>query len=80
MKTRQATPAEIQVRGFTALEQALNPVEYVRFLQQIMPGRGDYTRQRAHRTDKLTLSEIRKGITKMQSKAKRARTLPPPKI
>lgn len=66
MHTTQMTPAEIQSRGFAALARELGPVEYVRFLQQIMPGRGDYGKDRHQWLDKLTAQEIRAGIDRLQ--------------
>jgi hypothetical protein len=45
-------------------------VEYVRFLQQIMPGQGDYSRERHQWLDGLAPEEIRAGIERVQ-KARR---------
>lgn len=66
MHTTQMTPAEIQSRGFAALARELGPVEYVRFLQQIMPGRGDYSKDRHQWLDQLTPDEIHAGIDRLQ--------------
>lgn len=66
----QMTPAEIQSRGFAALARELGPVEYVRFLQQIMPGRGDYSKDRHQWLDGLTPDEIQAGIGRLQKARK----------
>ena len=66
----QMTPAEIQSRGFAALARELGPVEYVRFLQQIMPGRGDYSKDRHQWLDRLTPEETSAGIGRLQKSRK----------
>lgn len=71
MKTQRMTPFEIQSRGFAALARELGPTEYVRFLQQIMSGRGDYSRDRHQHVDKLKLDDIRAGIEALGGAAKR---------
>ncbi len=71
MHTTLMTPAEIQSRGLEALARELGPVEYVRFLQQITSGRGDYAKDRHNWLDRLTECELRKGIARLQKKRTR---------
>lgn len=73
MHTTPMTPAEIQSRGFAALARELGPVDYVRFLQQIMPGSGDYSKERHQWLDDLGADEIREGITQLQ-RARKSKT------
>lgn len=54
---------ELRRRGIEALEQALGPVDTIRFLQGFSLGRGDYTKERAMVLD-LELNEIAREIEK----------------
>ena len=56
---------EIRKRGIEALEEALGPVDTVRFLQSFSLGRGDYTQERAKVLD-LELDDIVRGIEKIR--------------
>jgi len=39
-------PADLRERGFSALVKSLGWVNAVRFMQQLVAGQGDYTRER----------------------------------
>ena len=52
MSTAQRkTPIELYRLGVAALDQALGPVESLRFLRLLDPGSGDSTAERETRTD-----------------------------
>ena len=52
MSTAQRkTPTELYRLGVAALDQALGPVESLRFLRLLDPGSGDYTAERQTRLD-----------------------------
>ena len=52
MRTAQRkTPIELYRLGVAALDQALGPVESLRFLRLLDPGSGDYTAERQTRMD-----------------------------
>ena len=52
MSTAQRkTPIELYRLGVAALDQALGPVESLRFLRLLDPGSGDYTAERQTRLD-----------------------------
>ena len=52
------TPIEINRIGYRALVDALGFDGAIRFLHQFDPGEGDYTNQRHHWLDKLSLDDI----------------------
>ena len=52
------TPIEINRIGYRALVDALGFDGAIRFLHQFDPGVGDYTNQRHHWLDKLSLDDI----------------------
>jgi hypothetical protein len=58
MSPMQMTIDEIKSRGFAALMKELGPVGYVRFMQQFIERKGDYTRDRADRMGKVDLSDL----------------------
>lgn len=60
LSTKYRTPIELYREGVEALNRALGPVESIRFLRLIDPGKGDYTAERQARLDqdKRTLDEI----------------------
>jgi hypothetical protein len=59
MSTIEMTAAEILDRGRAALLRELGPLGYVRFLQQLVPGRGDYRRDRDQWIDSVKLGDIK---------------------
>ena len=73
MKSQGMTPAEIQAKGCAALSRELGPVGYVRFMQQFVQGRGDYTKERRAWLDKLTLDDIRTGIEQIKTPKRRSK-------
>jgi hypothetical protein len=56
------TLPEIRQRGHAALLRELGPVGYVRFLQQLVPGRGDYTRDRGKVIAAVNLDDIKRRV------------------
>lgn len=58
MTTDQMTLDEIRSRGHAALLKELGPAGYLRFLQQYIGGKGDYTRERERWIGKVDLSEL----------------------
>ncbi len=62
MKSDRLTLAEIQSRGCAALARELGPVGYVRFMQQFLHGKGDYSKERHGWLDRLTLKDIQADI------------------
>jgi hypothetical protein len=59
MSTADLSPTEIFARGKAALLKELGPTGYVRFLQQISGGHGDYTKEREQTVGKYRVEEIR---------------------
>jgi len=56
------TPAELNRRGFQALTKELGLASAIRYVQQFDHGRGDYTAERQHWADSVSLEDIEKGI------------------
>ncbi len=54
--------SEISSRGHAALRRELGVVGYIRFWQQYVGGRGDYTKDRRKWIGKMTLEEIEQRI------------------
>jgi hypothetical protein len=61
---------EIWHRGCAALVRELGPEGFVRFVQHLQQGKGDYTRERRKWVDSVGLPELRQ----MLSKGRRKRT------
>ncbi len=58
MKTLTLEPNEVRIRGLKALRRDLGAAGMVQFLQQMVAGRGDYSKERHAWIGKLTLDEI----------------------
>src|SRR6266542_2629669 len=56
------TLPEIRERGHAALLRELGPAGYVRFLQQLVPGRGDYTRDRKQLIASINLDDVKERL------------------
>lgn len=58
------TPIELYRLGVAALNQALGPVESLRFIRLLDPGSGDYTAERQARLEKdpQTVAELSAAI------------------
>ena len=54
---RPRTAAEVQTSGVRALVRSLGAADAARFLQQVGPGRGDYTAERDALLGDLTMDE-----------------------
>ncbi len=70
MSPMQMTIDEIQSRGFAALMRELGPVGYVRFMQQIVGRKGDYTTERAQRIGKVDVSDLDRRFGKKPKRRK----------
>ena len=55
-KTR--TLEQIRLIGLEALSRELGPVDMIRFLQQYETGQGDYSSDRHHWLDRLSLEHL----------------------
>jgi hypothetical protein len=58
MKAKVLSSEEIRVRGLRLLGKELGPYNLVRFIQQYKTGRGDHTKQRHVKLDKISVEEI----------------------
>jgi hypothetical protein len=58
MKAKVLSSEEIRVRGLRLLGKELGPYNFVRFIQQYKTGRGDHTKDRHARLDKVGVEEI----------------------
>ncbi len=58
MSPMNVTIEEIKKKGFAALMKELGPVGYVRFMQQFVGRKGDYTKDRAKMLDEVDLSDL----------------------
>ncbi len=67
MSVMHMTLDQIKTRGYAALLKELGPAGYVRFMQQFVPGKGDYTKERHRSLDKLSLDGIKQQIEKMHA-------------
>lgn len=61
----QTSPSTLQLidRAYALLLKELGPVDFVRVLQQLEGGHGDYTQERHQWLDQLSLDQVRE-ITK----------------
>lgn len=57
-------PREVYLAGVAVLSEALGPVGYARFMQQVGACRGDYTKEKYEMPD-MSFAEIMAGIEKM---------------
>lgn len=62
------TPIELYRLGVAALDQALGPVESIRFLRLLDPGSGDYTAERQKQMDQdpATVDDLCEMISSSQ--------------
>jgi hypothetical protein len=70
MSTKRRTLAEIRVAGLEILARELGPADFVRFLQQFEPGRGDYTAERHRWLDHLDADTILQMIQERRQRGK----------
>jgi hypothetical protein len=66
------TDDEIRRAGLEALMRELGPVGYVRFLQQLGTGSGDYTAERAELLGSPTVDELAEKIRRWRDEQERA--------
>lgn len=59
------SPYEVRKAGFKVLLEALGPVGFARFMQQVSPGTGDYTKEKYERPE-MTEEEFREELKKMR--------------
>jgi hypothetical protein len=62
MTAMQMTLDQIKSKGYAALMKELGPVGYVRFLQQFVGFKGDYTKERQAWVGNLKLDDIKQAI------------------
>jgi uncharacterized membrane protein YGL010W len=62
MSAMDMTLDQIKARGYAALMRELGPVGYVRFMQQFVGFKGDYTKERQAWIDDLSLDDLKKQI------------------
>jgi hypothetical protein len=58
MSTIELSNEQIQVIGHQALLRELGPVGYLRFMQQLRAGTGDYTAERHQWLDSVTADQM----------------------
>lgn len=66
MSAMGMTLDQIKSRGYAALMKELGPVGYVRFMQQFVGFKGDYTKDRHAWIDDLKIDDIKNGIDRLQ--------------
>lgn len=57
------SPAEVYAAGIKALAEALDPVCFARFMRQVQPGRGDYTKEK-YLTPEPSVEEMERELKK----------------
>lgn len=67
MRDLMMNPSQIRSAGLAALSKALGPVGMARFIQQFELGTGNYTKDRSHWLDQMSIEDIFSGINKMRS-------------
>jgi len=63
------TPIELNRKGFKALVDALGYADAIRFIRQLEPGSGDYTKERDSLLNGLTMDDIIADIKQRQNRA-----------
>jgi hypothetical protein len=58
MNSSGSTEPDLYRRGVAVLQEQLGPVDSIRFLHLLDPGRGDYTAERQAREDEGTLKDL----------------------
>ncbi len=61
------TPIELNRKGFKALVDALGYANAIRFIRQLEPGSGDYTKERDYLLNSLTMDDIIADIKQRQN-------------
>ena len=56
-------PAELRAAGMQVLTEALGPVGFARFIQQMESGSGDYTKEKSDQPD-YSIDEIERELQK----------------
>lgn len=73
MTTSMRPLAEITEQATTILIREMGVVDALRFLSQIRPGSGDYTKERSQWLDNLSLDQIVSDIKAKRSKNRRTK-------
>ena len=71
MNTTMRSLAEVSEEATTILFRELGVVDALRFLSQMRPGSGDYTKERSEWLDELSLGEITSAIQSKRPKKRR---------
>ncbi len=66
MNTTTQTEELILRAKYEALMRELGPAEFIRHIQQVSPGKGDYTAER-QQPDTLTFEEIQKMLARVRA-------------
>ena len=64
---------QIRNRGNAVLLRELGPVGYIRFLQDLRPGRGNYTKNRLAWTGGIDLTDFKAKATRKKKAAPKGR-------
>jgi hypothetical protein len=59
---------KLKKQGYKALVESLGVAGMIRFLQQFDVGEGDYTRDRHHVTDHLTMADFQAYLNQQKEK------------
>ena len=68
MKVNIENPAEVEIIGMLALQEALGPIGTVRFLQRFSKCSGDYTKEK-YEHEPLSMEEVMAGMDKIENKS-----------
>jgi hypothetical protein len=71
MRHRELSRGELHERAMRALAKELGPVGFIRFLNDLQPGRGDYTKDRSRW---LSHVEFRAVSRRIRASGRRRRT------
>jgi hypothetical protein len=68
VKHKELSMMENYQRGLEALIKALGPHGYIRFMQMLVPGKGDYTKERHKWLDRYGADNIERELRKRRKK------------
>ena len=71
MNTTMRSLAEVSEEATAILFREMGVVDALRFLSQMRPGSGDYTKERSEWLDELSLGEITSAIQSKRPKKRR---------
>lgn len=65
------SPDDIRRRGLKALRERLGRADTIRFIQQLDPGRGDYTQDRRDWVDHTSLEDLQTLAARTRTKRRK---------